>query len=45
MTTQEIADKIIAKAEKVVSRELTDLEKTLMEYAVIQLHLNLVEVN
>jgi hypothetical protein len=43
MDTQEIADKVIAKAQKVVSRELTDLEKTLMEFAVIQVHLGLVK--
>lgn len=42
MDTQEIADKVIAKAQKVVSRELTDLEKTLMEFAVIQVHFGLV---
>ncbi len=44
MDIQEIADKVIAKAEKVVSRELTDLEKTFIEYAVIQVKLDLVEV-
>jgi hypothetical protein len=45
MDTQEIANKVIAKAEKIVSRELTTMEKTFIEYAVIQVKLNLVEVN
>ena len=36
---------VIAKAEKVISRNLTEMEKTLMEFALEQVRLGLVEVN
>lgn len=39
----EISATIIEKAEKVLGRELDGLEKSLMEYAVIQIHLGLLE--
>jgi hypothetical protein len=35
---------LVARAENVVGRKLTDLEQTLMEYAVEQVRLGLVEV-
>ena len=35
---------LVAKAEAVVSRNLTEMEKTLMEYALEQVRLGLVEV-
>lgn len=38
----ETLTKIIAKAEAVVKRELTEMEKTLMEYTVEQIRLGLV---
>lgn len=41
MDSQEIANKVIAKAEKIVSRELTPLEKSLIEYTVTQVHFGL----
>jgi hypothetical protein len=43
--TQNTVEVLIAKAEGVVSRSLTDMEKALMEYAVEQIRLGLVEVN
>lgn len=35
---------LVAKAEKVIARNLTDMEKVLMEYALEQVRLGLVEV-
>ncbi len=36
MSLQETVDAVIAKAESVISRNLDDLEKSLVEFAVIQ---------
>ena len=36
-TVEEMAEWIIAHAGKIVARELTEMEKTFIEYAVIQM--------
>lgn len=38
----ETLNKIVSQVEKTISRELTDFEKTLMEYAIDQVRLGLV---
>jgi hypothetical protein len=42
--TPETLDLLVAKAEGVISRKLDDMEKALMEYAIDQIRLGLVEV-
>lgn len=36
-------DKLVAKAEGIIERELTQMEKTLMDYALEQVRLGLVD--
>lgn len=43
--TQDTAVVLIAKAEAVIDRPLTEMEKALVEYAIDQVRLGLVEVN
>jgi len=44
VTTPETAGVIIAKAQAIIDRPLTDMEIALMEYAIDQIRLGLVEV-
>jgi hypothetical protein len=45
VTTPETAGIIIAKAQTIIDRPLTDMEIALMEYAIDQIRLGLVGVN
>lgn len=43
MTAKETSDKVIAKIESTLSRPLTDLEKTLVEFTTNQIVLDLLD--
>jgi hypothetical protein len=43
--TENTLELIVSKAQGIVDRPLTDMEKALMEYAIEQVRLGLVEVN
>ena len=42
--TENTLEVLVAKAESVISRQLTEMEKALVEYAIEQVRLGLVEV-